>query len=175
MPITLNVGLSRKTSENYNSAGLSINITAELDQSLLARPHELQGAIHELYEQAEIALEQQSNAPSPTSVASESDGQSNGQYRPTRRDDQVSHGRSPAPHRSTSNPDRPGTNSRIPGAMTQSQRRAIEAIGKRLDLDVHAEASHEFGSPLEHMTVREASKMIDHLKSLQAAKNGGAH
>lgn len=59
MPLTINVGLSRKSSENFNSAGTSINLTAELDQSLLARPRELQGAIDELYEQAELALEQQ--------------------------------------------------------------------------------------------------------------------
>ena len=26
MPLTLNVGLSRKTSENYNSKGVSINL-----------------------------------------------------------------------------------------------------------------------------------------------------
>jgi len=60
MPLILNVGLSRKTSENYNSAGTSINLTTELDQSLFDRPRELQGAIDELYVQAELALEQQS-------------------------------------------------------------------------------------------------------------------
>jgi hypothetical protein len=38
MPLTISVGLSRKASENYQSTGVSINITAELDQSLLARP-----------------------------------------------------------------------------------------------------------------------------------------
>ena len=34
MPLTVNVGISRKASANYQSAGLSINLTAELDQSL---------------------------------------------------------------------------------------------------------------------------------------------
>lgn len=41
MPLTVNVGLSHKTSENFNSRGVSINLTAELDQSLLARPDDL--------------------------------------------------------------------------------------------------------------------------------------
>ena len=38
MPLTVNVGISRKASANYQSQGLSINLTAELDQSLLADP-----------------------------------------------------------------------------------------------------------------------------------------
>ena len=60
MPLTISVGLSRKTSENYNSQGVSIHLTAELDQSLLVRPDDLQGAVGELYEQAERALDRQS-------------------------------------------------------------------------------------------------------------------
>ena len=49
MPLTINVGLSRKASENFQSTGTSINITAELDQSLLARPDQLQQEIDRLY------------------------------------------------------------------------------------------------------------------------------
>lgn len=162
MPLTLNVGLSRKTSENYNSAGLSINLTAELDQSLLARPDELQGAISELYEQAEIALDQQTN---PNPRPRNDDRSSNGHS--------TANGRTNTPCRSTSN--RSNNGSRNPGSMTQSQRRAINAIGQRLDLNVAEESSHEFGLELDRMTVREASKFIDHLKSLQTANNGSSH
>jgi hypothetical protein len=35
MPLTVNVGISRKSSANYQSAGVSINLTAEIDQSLI--------------------------------------------------------------------------------------------------------------------------------------------
>ena len=42
MPLTINVGLSRKRSENYQSEGVSINVTAELDQALLTQPRRLQ-------------------------------------------------------------------------------------------------------------------------------------
>ena len=42
MPLSINVGLSRKASRDYQSTGVSINVTAELDQSLLAKPDELQ-------------------------------------------------------------------------------------------------------------------------------------
>jgi len=38
MPLTVNVGISRKAPANYQSAGVSIKLTAELDQSLLADP-----------------------------------------------------------------------------------------------------------------------------------------
>jgi hypothetical protein len=56
MPLTVNAGLSRKASENYQSTGVSINVSAELDQVLLARPVELQQAIEPLYRLAETAL-----------------------------------------------------------------------------------------------------------------------
>ena len=133
MPLTLNVGLSRKTSENYNSKGVSINLTAELDQALLNRPDELQDRVAALYHEAETALERQEN---------------------------------PNGHEQHSKPQPNGD------SMTQSQRRAIDAICKRIDLNPADEARHEFGLDLEQMSIREASKLIDHLKSLQPAGNG---
>ncbi len=63
MPLSINVGLSRKASKDYQSTGVSINVTAELDQSLLARPDELQQQIGDLYAQAEQALDRQSTPP----------------------------------------------------------------------------------------------------------------
>lgn len=38
MPLILGVGLCRNASKDYQSAGISINVTAELDQALLTRP-----------------------------------------------------------------------------------------------------------------------------------------
>src|SRR5207249_6709513 len=55
MPLSINVGLSRKASKDYQSTGVSINVTAELDQTLLARPEELQQQIASLYTQCEGA------------------------------------------------------------------------------------------------------------------------
>jgi hypothetical protein len=137
MPLTLIVGLSRKTSENYNSKGVSINLTAELDQALLNRPDELQDRVAALYREAEQALERQ-DSPSDR--------------------EQHSH---PQP---------------IGDSMTASQRRAIEAICKRLDTNPADEARHEYGLDLDRMNIREASKFIDHLKALQPTGNGnGRH
>lgn len=59
MPLTVNVGLSRKSSQNYQSAGVSINLTAELDQALLADPPRLQQEIDRIYGQAADALDRQ--------------------------------------------------------------------------------------------------------------------
>ena len=65
MPLSINVGLSRKASKDFQSSGVSINVTAELDQSLLARPDELQQQIDALYAQAQQALDRQAGVPEP--------------------------------------------------------------------------------------------------------------
>jgi hypothetical protein len=62
MPLTVNVGISRKASANYQSQGLSINLIAELDQSLLADSTRLQLEVDRIYAQAEQALDRQGQA-----------------------------------------------------------------------------------------------------------------
>ena len=57
MPLSMNVGLSRKASRDYRSTGVSINVTAELDQSPLAKPEELQKQIGGLYFRTQSALD----------------------------------------------------------------------------------------------------------------------
>ena len=148
MPLTINVGLSRKASKDYQSSGVSINVTAELDQSLLARPRELQTEIDRLYAQAEDGLARQVDRSDEPGSGRLGNGRSNG------------------------GPSRTGSNG---GGMTTSQERAIHAIAKRLGVDPKDEIRHEFGLNLDDLTVREASKAIDHLKALDqpAARNGG--
>jgi hypothetical protein len=82
MPLSINVGLSRKASRDFQSTGVSINLTAELDQSLLSRPDELQQQIGNLYDQARRALARQTRTSSTArtshaqdSSASNGDGQ----------------------------------------------------------------------------------------------------
>ncbi|MEX2215166.1 MAG: hypothetical protein WD768_13615 [Phycisphaeraceae bacterium] len=60
--------------------------------------------------------------------------------------------------------------------MTAAQRRAIQSIGQRLGLDVMEESRHELGTELEQLTVKQASRFIDHLKQLEQPagnRNGG--
>jgi hypothetical protein len=148
MPLTINVGLSRKASKDYQSTGVSINVTAELDQALLARPVELQGQVDRLYEQAEAALQrqiEQMTAASPPGAVSAGD-----------------HGR------------RQTSSSRVePGTITVSQKRAIGAIGDRLNLDPAHVASQMFGRQVAELSVREASQLIDELKRTPAASSNG--
>lgn len=159
MPLTINVGLSRKTSENYNSQGASISLTAELDQSLLARPDDLQGAVDELYEQAEYALVRQTHRAGPIPAH---------QRAPASRPNGTN-GNGHAQERNGRGPDPTGR------GMTPSQRHAVCAIADQLGIDPIDEARHEFGIDLDRASLDEASKLIDHLKSLQFSNRNGHH
>jgi hypothetical protein len=143
--LTINVGLSRKASADFQSTGVSINITAELDQSLLAHPDQLQEQIDGLYQEAETALDRRISMPEPQKHLN---GSGNGHAVPG----EGSQG---------------ANGSAKSTAMTESQGRAIRAIARRLNLDPAAECTKVFGWTLECLTVREASQLIDHLKSLQ--------
>lgn len=161
MPLTVNVGLSRKSSRDFQSTGTSINIAAELDQSLLARPDELQAQVDQLYRQAEAALDRRTPT-SPKAGTPPNGVLGNG----NRGLDPGTQGQGGSGHT-------PGSDS--PPAMTPSQNRAIQAIARRLGLDPAGECLQRFGWSLECLSIREASELIDHLKSLQeaGAKAGG--
>jgi hypothetical protein len=172
MPLTINVGLSRKASKDYQSTGCSINVTAELDQSLLARPDELQQQIDGLYRQAREAVHRQT-ATASAGTTTRSVGRTG-----TRSSGYAANGGNGNGHGD-------GTARRVRGGrgaengngngvvpMTQSQRRAIIAIASRLNVDADAEARDIVGAPLDDLTLRQASDLIDHLKSLQPTAGG---
>lgn len=146
MAMQLTVSRNRKTSHNYNSEGFGVTVTVELDQALLNRPADLQKQIDELYREADEALERQANG-SAESAGHETRGNGNGNGNGRRQ----ANGNAPA---------------------TQSQRRAIDAIGRRLGLDVAAECRDELGVNLDDLDVPTASRLIDHLKALQTSGNG---
>jgi len=142
MPLSINVGLSRKASKDYQSTGVSINVTAELDSTLLAKPDELQKQIDGLYYQAQSAIDRHVSTPEPARQV-------------------------PQERRQTSNNGGNGRNASNGNGtkMTASQRRAIEAITDRLGINARAEARDIVGVDLDDLTVRQASELIDHLKS----------
>lgn len=164
MPLSINVGLSRKASKDYQSAGVSITVSAELDQSLLARPEELQAQVANLYAQAEAALEQQAVGMSQPEAPPRA---GYGDRRPARNNG------SPARGGGYGNDYRRSNGNG--GGMTDSQRRAIDAIARRLNIDPALEARDVLGSDLEQLTVRQASEFIDHLKAMQPSGNGNGH
>jgi len=115
MPLSINVGLSRKASKDYQSSGASINIVAELDQSLLAKPDELQRQIDGLYQQAEEAINRNAAASPPTPTPASPPARSNGRVdrRPNGSGNGHGNGRANA------------------GGMTDSQRRDLTADWRR--------------------------------------------
>ena len=170
MPLSINVGLSRKASRDYQSTGVSINVTAELDQSLLARPDELQAQVANLYAQAESALNQQASGmsqrePSRPDCDDRRPARSNG----NRANGAQGYANGSRPPNGNSNGHRANGNG---GGMTDSQRRAINAIARRLNIDPAYEAEQVLGAPLDDLSVRQASELIDHLKAIQPNSNG---
>ena len=160
MPLSINVGLSRKRSVDYQSQGQSINITAELDQALLARPAELQQQIAGLYQRAQHALDQAAtntdDAPASAErgnghAQSTSNGKTNGRK----------NGRDTGP--ATAAPARTIGQTTSEPPLTASQQRAILSICRRQKLDPQTYCQDEFGCQLGELTVREASAIIDSL------------
>ncbi len=152
MPLTINVGLSKKRSQNYQSEGVSINVTAELDQALLGRPEHLQREISGLYQQAEQALEHQIGPQAQRSPRTQ----------PGQRSTQgAQNGHQGAQ----------GNGARM---ATASQLRALQGICKRADLDLESAAHDEFGRGSTELDIRQASVLIDLLKQrVPAGKAGG--
>jgi hypothetical protein len=149
MPLSINVGLSRKASRDYQSTGVSINVAAELDQSLLAKPDELQRQIGDLYSQAQNALDHQAGALGD---------------RQPRRNGQNDRGRDRYNGNDRHNGNN-GNSDRRDSAMTTSQRRAILAIVKRWDINLDAECREFIGEEFERLSIRQASELIDHLRA----------
>jgi hypothetical protein len=139
MPLSINVGLSRKASKDYQSTGTSINIIAELDQALLAKPDELQRQIDRLYQQAQTAIDRNSSSPEPAR-------QTNGDHGNGRR---AANGNG--------------------NAMTASQRRAVLAIAERNNIELDLECREFIGTEFDRLSLRQASDLIDHLKKQPAA------
>jgi hypothetical protein len=182
MPLTVNVGISRKSSVNYQSAGVSINLTAELDQSLLADPPRLQSEIDRIYAQAETALDRKAAHDGVTGVT-ETAGRI--PAAPRRNTGTNGHGpnRNGSQHEAA-NGFSNGSTSGIPHGgphryptrpATESQVRALRSICKRHRLDLDHEAHEEFGlESAEQLDVRQASQLIDLLKGREATGNGRA-
>ena len=161
MPLSINVGLSRKASKDYQSTGYSINVTAELDQSLLAKPGELQAQIDGLYAQAEDAINRQVKTQA-AGAAPDRHGHVNGNGHANGN----GHGNGYVNGNGRANGNHNG------GGVTKSQARAIESIADRAGLDSSQEAHDLFGVSLDELTIKQASELIDHLKSQAPAQNG---
>jgi len=160
MPLLINVGLNRKASKDFQSVGVSLNMTVELDQGLLADPPRLQSEIDRIYGQAEEALDRQITA---MGTETKQDAPSRGSIH--------SNGHAPAvaPGPQTNGKSANGSFNGGPvRPATDSQVRALRAICKRGRLDLDREAHNEFGvESAERLDLKQASQLIYLLKERQ--------
>jgi len=165
MPLTLNVGLSKKIGlPHYGSLGVSCNVQVELDQSLLL--HDLDG-FHQKVKQAygacyqavsdELYRQQHGDAGSPSSTPASVNGNpapANGNG------DGNGHsancGRAPlnSQHRESAR------------RATAAQVRALEAIAKRQEIDLPALLHPRFGTEqASELSLMQASNLIEELNA----------
>jgi hypothetical protein len=182
MPLLINVGLNRKASKDFQSVGVSLNMTAELDQGLLSDPPRLQSEVQRIYSLAEDALERQistmSAEPAPKQDAlakATTTGVPMAAGQP-----QLGHANGGNHVNGHANGHSNGhgghaTNGSAYGGMirraTESQVRALRSIAKRNRLDLDHEVFQEFGvEGADQLDVKQASALIDLLKDrVQAA------
>lgn len=175
MPLTINVGGSRKVSQDYNSRGFSLNIEGELPAEAINDPDRVAESAQHLFQLCDDLLDEQvrqatgqngaGETKSPT--RSRSNGNGNGSGRKaattTRRYEKNDNGRS-------------GNGARAEGrGITAAQQRAVTNMAKRLDYDPDAVAHEEFGTPVAELTVKQASGLIDLLKKeIEAPEKAGS-
>jgi hypothetical protein len=159
MPLTLNVGLSKKIGlPDYGSLGVSCNVQVELDSTLL---HSDLDGFHDKVKRAykacheavtnELARQQQET---PAGHAR------NGQ----------------AAHRdgNGSQPSEANRQHRAPCKATVSQVKAIQSIADRLQLDLASWLQPRYGLQVPaDLSISQASAAIDELKAL--SNGNGAH
>jgi hypothetical protein len=150
VPLKLNVGASRKvTDNNYGSRGAAVNLELELDSALIGEPARLQDKIRQLFGMVRTSLAEELNG-----------GHGN------------SHGSPPAPS-ATAPPATapPGNGSagrpRNGGSRpaTPAQVKALYAIARQQGLDLGAVLRERCRVERpEELTLRQASSLIDTLK-----------
>jgi hypothetical protein len=159
MPLTLNVGLSKKVGlPDYGSLGVACNVEVELDATLLL--HDLEG-FQQKVRQAYLACHQavQDELSRQQHVASTN---SNG-HPPTNGNGQPTNG-----GRTNGQP-RDQTR-----RATASQVRAIEAISRRQQMDLANLLRQRFGTDkTADLSITEASSLIDELKTAANGSGGG--
>ncbi len=144
MPLTLNVGLSRKVGEaNYGSRGGNVNLELEVESALVAEPAKLKERIRTLFTLIRAALAEELSGSHP-----------------------LTHGARPPPE-ANGRPPSP------PRPATPAQVSAIYAIARRTNVDLGELLQGRFQVPRpEDLSVPEASQVIDHLKAAIAEQEG---
>jgi hypothetical protein len=163
MPLKLNIGASRKvTDNNYGSRGASVNLEMELDTTLATDPPKLQEKIRYLFQVARTSLAEELNG-----AGHHANGQSGpaGKGEPPSGDPAVTNGdgrqhnwQDPAPRRSTA-----------------SQCKALHAIARAHSIHLGDYLHHYYQAfRPEDLTIRQASEAIDNLKASSVRAEAGS-
>ncbi len=156
MPLTLNVGLSRKVGmANYGSRGGSVTIEVEVESALASEPGRLRERIRQLFALVRASLHEElagcdanPSAEQAGSKVPQPEAPENG----------------PAPRRTEP----------APRPATESQVKAIYALTRKHQLDLSELLQERFQVDRpEELSLREASAIIGDLRSM-APENGRA-
>jgi len=158
MPLTLNVGLSKKIgTPGYGSLGASCHVEVEVDSSLLYDLDEFQQKVRQIYGGCHQAIQdelqrQQKLTPNGCNVVPAAIGD----VKPT--GSGYNNGRPPDQ----------------PRCATASQVRAIEAIARRQEVDLANLLRNRYGvDGPANLSITQASGLIDDLKAGANGSGGG--
>ena len=148
MPLTLNVGFSRKVGEaNYGSRGASVNLQVELEGGALRNPSQLRRDISNLFRYTREAVNEELARVHSATRAAE-----------------------PAPENGHSHV---GEEIEV-RAATPAQVRALYAISRKYQINLIELLMERFGCHQpEDLSLEDASSLISDLDG--AERNGGAH
>ncbi len=162
MPLKLNVGASRKvTDNNYGSRGASVNLEMELDTTLVNDPPKLQEKIRHLFQVARTSLAEELNG---------GGSHANGHAGPSGNGDHTAD--RPAANGNGGNR---GPRDAGPRRSTAKQCKAIHAIARAngVHLGDYLHQRYQTARPNE-LTLRQASEAIDDLRAFNFGTESGS-
>jgi hypothetical protein len=154
VPLTVNVGLSRKVGEaNYGSRGASLNVELELDGGLLGEPAKLQERIRHIFALVRTSLTEELQGAQGSKSHDPNPPPPNGQATST--DRQAASGKDAASEQGSGR--RPATAAQV---------KALYAITWQREMDLRELPREQFRVERpEDLSLRQASRLIDQLKS----------
>jgi hypothetical protein len=161
MPLKLNVGTSRKvTDNNYGSRGASVNLELELDASLVAEPGKLREEIRRLFGLVRASVAEELNGHGTAA--------DNGVA-----DTQTANLRLPHSDGGVTTSSRAGTNGAGSRPATASQVRALHAIARSQGIELSQFLYNRFQlHRANDLSIKQASSAIDALKAVGVGSHG---
>ncbi len=181
--LTINVGRSRKITQDYQSQGFSLNIEGELPSEVLQDQESLQRSTEQLFQLADRLLDEQVRQATTNDRSDRARDENGRQRSPNPRDrgsarpqnDERTHG---GRHDGNGVNGYHGTRTSPHDGqrlLTQAQGRAIRNMAHKLGEDPDTRAQEECGvETVEQLTVKQASEIIDLLRQAIESNGQGA-